>query len=135
MNNTTFSPERFLVIDANRNRLKEGIRGVEDILRYNYNNKEFSTKLKNIRHQAKISDYKKIIQQRDSVNDVLKPSTKSEQNRETLEDIIISNFKRAQESSRVLEELFKLYDIEKSEIFKSIRYDLYSLEKEIILTI
>jgi thiamine-phosphate pyrophosphorylase len=135
MNNTTFSPELFRVIDANLNRLKEGIRVVEDILRYKYNNKEFSTKLKNIRHQAKISDYKKIIQQRDSVNDVLKPSTKSEQNRETLEDIIISNFKRAQESSRVLEEIFKLDDINESEKFKSIRYALYSLEKEIILAI
>jgi len=50
-----------------------------------------------------------------------------------IESIIIANFKRAQESSRVLEELYKLEDIPLSETFKTIRYELYNLEKEIIL--
>ena len=50
-----------------------------------------------------------------------------------INSIIIANFKRAQESSRVLEELFKLQDINYSENFKHIRYELYSLEKDIIL--
>ena len=133
MTKTNISPELFRVCDANLNRLKEGIRVVEDILRYKDNNKILASKLKQLRHQAKTSKYKQFLEQRDSLNDVLKPSTKSEQKRETLEDIIISNFKRAQESSRVLEEIFKLDDINESEKFKSIRYALYSLEKEIIL--
>ncbi|MEA3490996.1 MAG: thiamine-phosphate pyrophosphorylase, partial [Campylobacterota bacterium] len=43
--------------------------------------------------------------------------------------LMIANFSRAQESSRVLEESFKLTDTSLSELFKSIRYELYALEK------
>lgn len=128
-----FSPELFRVIDANINRLKEGIRVVEDIMRYRDNNKELSLQLKNIRHLAKIEDIQSLLTHRDSINDVLRPTTKSELNRTDLKSILIANFKRAQESARVLEELFKLSDAKQSESFKSIRYTLYKLEKEIIL--
>jgi len=127
------SPELLRVIDANLNRLKEGIRVVEDIQRYSYNNKHLALKLKTLRHQAQISEYKDLLNNRDSINDVLKSSTKSELKRTSILHIIIANLKRAQESSRVLEELFKLSNIEYSEKFKNIRYELYNLEKEIVL--
>jgi thiamine-phosphate pyrophosphorylase len=126
------SPELFRVIDANLNRLKEGIRVVEDIMRYLHNNKELSKKLKHLRHLAKFDDTKSLLKYRDSINDVLRPSSKSELNRNNTEEIITANFKRAQESSRVLEELFKLHDIKYSENFKHIRYELYDLEKEVM---
>ncbi len=131
--NTNLSPELLRVIDANLNRLKEGIRVVEDILRYKDNNKELARKLKSLRHQAITENTKELLQYRDSINDVLRPSTSSEQQRTNLEAIIIANLKRAQESSRVLEELYKLEDVKESEKFKSIRYELYNLEKEILL--
>lgn len=129
----SLSPELFRVIDANINRLKEGIRVVEDILRYKDNNKELSSKLKTLRHKAQILENKELLQNRDSINDVLRPSTKSEQNRSSLEDILIANFKRAQESARVLEELYKLENLAYSENFKTLRYELYNLEKEVML--
>ncbi len=132
MKSNTLSPELYRVIDANLNRLKEGIRVVEDILRYKENNKELSSKLKSLRHQARIDEIKELLENRDSINDVLKSSTKSEQKRTDLQSIIIANFKRAQESARVLEELFKLSNIDYSEKFKAIRYELYNLEKLII---
>jgi thiamine-phosphate pyrophosphorylase len=123
----------FRVIDANINRYKEGIRVVEDIYRYVYNNKQISSSLKNLRHIKLPIDIKELLSTRDSINDVLKSSTKSEQNRETIEDIIIANLKRAQESARVLEEVFKLIDIKTSEVFKKNRYELYNMEKDILL--
>ena len=126
------SPELYRVIDANLNRLKEGIRVVEDILRYRDNNKELSSKLKLLRHKAKTEETKELLQYRDSVNDVLRSTIKSELNRTDIESIIIANFKRAQESSRVLEELYKLHSAEYSENFKYIRYELYALEKEVL---
>lgn len=129
----SLSPELFRVIDANLNRLKEGIRVIEDIMRYRDNNKNLSLKLKELRHKSRINQYKELLQNRDSIGDVLKTSTKSELERKDITSIIIANFKRAQESSRVLEELFKLENLEYSENFKSIRYQLYNLEKEIIL--
>ena len=54
--------------------------------------------------------------------------------RDSIVGIMAANFKRAEESSRVLEELFKLYDNKYSENFKHIRYELYDLEKIIVLS-
>ena len=127
------SPELFRVIDANLNRLKEGIRVVEDIMRYRDNNKELSSQLKTLRHKARIDESQELLKYRESVNDVLRPTIKSELNRTDIKSIIVANLKRAQESSRVLEELYKLSDATHSENFKYIRYELYSLEKEILL--
>ncbi len=133
MTNLKLPPELFRVVDANINRLKEGIRVVEDIMRYRDNNKTLSTKLKSLRHKAKIKEIDQLLLYRDSINDVLRPTIKSELNRTDIKAILVANFKRAEESSRVLEELFKLDNQEYSENFKYIRYELYNLEKEIIL--
>lgn len=130
--NNNLSPDLFRVIDANLNRLREGIRVVEDIIRYKDNNKELSSQLKLLRHRARIKETLEILKERDSVNDVLRSTIKSELNRTDISSIIIANFKRAEESARVLEELFKLYSTEYSENFKYIRYELYRLEKEIL---
>jgi thiamine-phosphate pyrophosphorylase len=131
--NNELSPELFRVIDANLNRLKEGIRVVEDIIRYRDNNKELASKLKNLRHLAKVEETFELLKYRDSINDVLRPTIKSELNRSDIKSILLANFKRAQESSRVLEELYKLSRADYSENFKKIRYELYTLEKEILL--
>jgi thiamine-phosphate pyrophosphorylase len=120
------------LLDANLNRLREGIRVVEDIYRYIFNDKETATILKSLRHNSRISLYNELLDSRDIKNDVLKNSTVSEQNRTDLSSILIANFKRAQESSRVLEEFTKLIDVQTSENFKSIRYELYHLEKSIL---
>ena len=116
------------LIDANLNRLREGIRVVEDIFRYVYNDKQTALKLKELRHKARTNNYNELLETRDVKNDVLRASIKSEQNRSDMNSILIANFKRAQESSRVLEEFCKLISIEDSETFKYIRYELYNLE-------
>mgnify|MGYP003553265313 FL=1 len=120
------------LIDANLNRLREGIRVVEDIFRYVYNEKQTALKLKELRHLSRLENYIELLETRDVKNDVLRSSIKSEQNRTDLYSILIANFKRAQESSRVLEEFCKLISIKDSENFKYIRYELYNLE--IVLT-
>ncbi|RXJ97903.1 thiamine-phosphate pyrophosphorylase [Arcobacter sp. CECT 8986] len=120
------------LIDANLNRLREGIRVVEDIFRYIYDDKENASRLKQLRHKARIDLNNDLLSSRDIKNDVLKKSTKSEQNRDSLYSILVANFKRAQESARVLEEFTKLISTNDSENFKYIRYELYDLE--IVLT-
>lgn len=127
-----YEPKLYRLIDANLNRLKEGIRVIEDIYRYIFDNQEISKKLKEIRHLAKIDNYETFLKERDIINDVLKETTKSEENRSNLKDILIANFKRAQESSRILEESFKIIDKKEAEKFKKLRYELYNLEKEIL---
>ena len=121
------------LLDANLNRLREGIRVIEDIFRYILDDKATSLRLKELRHKSRIENYNELLKSRDIKNDVLKKSTQSEQTRENLNSILIANFKRAQESSRVLEEFTKLIDTKSSENFKYIRYELYDIEKNITI--
>jgi thiamine-phosphate pyrophosphorylase len=126
----------FRVVDANINRLKEGIRVIEDINRYIFDDKNIASELKKIRHKIALSDevYSKLLNSRNSKNDVLKFTLKEENKRDSIFDVLKANYRRAMESARVLEELNKIIklDPEKnmSEHFKSIRYDLYSIEKD-----
>ena len=98
--------------------------------RYADNNRELSSRLKTLRHLAKIDNLQALLQSRDAQNDVLRPTRESEMERSSLESIIIANYKRAQESSRVLEEIYKVVEPELSDRFKEIRYELYTLEKQ-----
>ncbi len=124
------SPQIERLIDANLNRLKEGLRVIEDVCRYIYNNKQLTSTIKKIRHSLQVAHSIKRLQYRDIEGDIQKESIRSEQIRESLSDIVLANFSRAEESSRVLEEVFKLENIALSEQFKQIRYQLYALEKE-----
>ena len=129
--NYYFMEENYLrLIDANLNRLREGIRVVEDIFRYVYNDKQTALKLKELRHLSRLENYIELLETRDVKNDVLRSSIKSEQNRTDLYSILIANFKRAQESSRVLEEFTKLTSIKEAFLkyftceFETIMYKL-----------
>jgi thiamine-phosphate pyrophosphorylase len=126
-------PELLRVVDANLNRLKEGIRVIEDIARYVHNDKELASQLKSLRHLCRIEPLEELLASRDSVNDVLRPTMQSEMNRTDLRSILIANYKRGQESARVLEELYKIVEPALSEQFKTIRYELYTLEKKNLL--
>ncbi|WP_292664534.1 thiamine-phosphate pyrophosphorylase [Nitratifractor sp.] len=117
------------IIDANLNRLKEGLRVLEDLNRYLWDDAELGYRFKALRHEvAKASDPERL-RFRDIRNDVQKQSVETELQRESLQNVVAANFSRTQESSRVLEELFKLESTEDSERFKNIRYELYDLEK------
>lgn len=117
------------LIDANLNRLREGIRVIEDVNRYIHNHTQLTHRLKALRHQLRNAYDPERIIHRDIENDIQKESIPSELSRTTLNDIVIANFSRAEESARVLEESFKLTDAGLSELFKTIRYELYALEK------
>jgi thiamine-phosphate pyrophosphorylase len=118
------------VIDANLNRLREGVRVVEDMLRYIYNEKAIASSLKSIRHRVRSSRAFEALMQRDAQGDVLRPTQAQERSRADVSSVVTANFKRAQESARVLEESLKLLSSQEAENFKQIRYELYTLEKE-----
>jgi len=124
------SPKIERLIDANLNRLKEGLRVIEDICRYIHNDKILTPQIKKLRHQLQTAYSKDRLQYRDILGDVQKTSTHSELQRNTLDDLSIANFSRAQESARVLEEVFKLQNIEHSELFKELRYHIYDIERQ-----
>ena len=63
---------------------------------------------------------------------MLKKSIDLELRRKDLSSVLTANLKRSQESARVLEEIFKLIDLDNSQVFKNARYELYNLEKDIL---
>lgn len=122
------------IIDANLNRSKEALRVVEDILRFNYNDEDLATQLKSVRANLGniAKKHARTIAHRDTQNDCLTQVTLNEERkRESLFDVLIANFKRAQESMRVLEEVFKLVNLESSLLSKQLRYKTYILEKQV----
>ncbi len=118
------------LIDANLNRLREALRLLEDVQRYIFDNKELSYRFKNLRHKLTPLFDTSRLKYRDIEGDVAKDSTNSELKRNSLKDIIDANFSRALESSRVLEETFKLTNPKHSQIAKELRYELYGLHKK-----
>ena len=129
MTNLETSEKIERLIDANLNRLKEGIRVIEDINRYIFDDVSLTSSLKQLRHSLQAAYDQNRLRYRDIENDVQKKSIASELKRTSITDLIIANFSRAQESARVLEESFKLIDPKLSELFKEVRYGLYSVEK------
>jgi len=135
-----FNKNIYSIIDANINRAKEGLRVIEDIIRFINKNKEFLKKIKNIRHNIDFityqlaPEYKTLLNNRDSMSDAgRKIKTKGEFKRERIVDILVSNFKRTEESLRVLEEISKIINKKSAMQFKDLRYRVYELEKRIIL--
>ncbi|MDR1941567.1 MAG: hypothetical protein LBQ47_04505 [Endomicrobium sp.] len=122
------------IIDANLNRCREGLRVVEDCLRYVLDDTVLYKKTRAVRHETdKIlrDRYAELIKERDIISDGGRrlPETDSK----NLSQIIISNFKRAQESLRVLEEYSKTVFPKAAQEFKKQRYAAYDLEKAVYL--
>ena len=125
----------YRIIDANLNRVMEGIRVCEDITRFSSDNERLTGRLKRLRHDVfnVIKDLRKehleeLVSSRD-LNDVGTKSTESEKTRDNLVDLFLANTQRGKESLRVLEEVLKLFDQNLSQKFKKLRFRLYEIEK------
>jgi len=132
------------MIDANLNRCSEGLRVLEDVARFLLNDAELSQRLKTVRHDL-ARETKSLsvglLSHRDSEHDVghlhlqdkglIMEATPL---RDFL-DLVTANAKRVEESLRVIEELAKLPEINSmlnSASFEKTRFDLYTLERDLI---
>ncbi len=138
MKTRAFDGRVLRVIDANANRLTEGLRVCEDTARFILNDKKATQSFKSLRHRAfgtikRLGADKKLLAAfRDSERDIGKSSIRSEIRQRTISDIFRANIKRSEEAMRVLEEFSKLSGAALSDNFKKMRFELYSLEKKII---
>jgi len=121
------------MIDANFNRTREGLRVIEDIARFVLDNVDVAEKIKTMRSNlAKIEKGFDFTLSRDTENDVgTSLLSETEKQRAGIFDIFKANVKRVEESLRVLEEAFKMINIEVSLKLKSMRYETYTIEKEL----
>ena len=125
------------VIDANFNRCKEGLRVAEDVFRFVLCDDNLRRKVRSIRHHlddiASDKTIREAIASRDSKQDIGRNFDSLEVKRADVRDILYINLQRAKESLRVLEEFFKLISKRKASTIKKIRYQTYTLEKQILL--
>ncbi len=130
----------YRVLDANLNRLREGVRVVEEYYRFIKEDEESAKLLKTMRHKVREIDdgipSHLLLGARDSVNDPFSTGcVAKESEREGLSQLLGANIRRAQEAARVLEEYLKLIDGfgSLSYIAKDIRFSLYTIEKKQVL--
>jgi len=126
-------------IDVCLNRISEGLRVIDEIVRFHLQDEDILKKLKETRHSVRsffsISETD-LLNARDSVNDPgFNFTTPSEESRTDIISIAKASFKRVIESIRILEEYSKLDEIKQVTItnFEKIRQKMYSEEKNILL--
>jgi thiamine-phosphate pyrophosphorylase len=127
------------IVDANLNRLAEGLRILEDIARLALDDTDLTQQLKNLRHDLIRGDLAfnlELLQSRNSTEDVgMTLEVEGEGKTKDLPLIVVANFRRAQEALRVLEEMAKLPEMLgklDSEQFKQARFALYTLEQKLV---
>lgn len=121
------------ILDANANRCAEGLRVVEEIVRFSMDDPVLFERFKELRHAVRLA-VEAITSRshrfRDSEGDVGRSlSTRTENYRDSLEAVARANFARSQEALRVMEEFGKLIEPEKALRFKQLRFELYTLER------
>ena len=127
--------KRFIrILDTNLNRCKEGLRVVEDTCRFVFCDETLYKKIRKVRHLSSkylTDQYEQMLTARDSIKDSGRKA--KEQSRQNLKNIVIANFKRAEESLRVLEEYSKIIDFNIALKYKALRYEVYTIEKKMLL--
>lgn len=124
------------VIDANYNRAKEALRVAEDISRFYFADARLTGRFKRLRHDLTKTllgmkiPYKNLVEARNSKEDVGARSQIRDKKRLRWKDLLLSNLKRAEEASRVLEEFSKMASAARARSFQRIRFRLYELEKD-----
>lgn len=125
----------YRVIDANFNRVREGLRVCEEFARFFSNDKALTEDFKKTRNKLSklyntfLDDKKVLFLARDVARDVGRKPFSFERKRERPLDIFGANINRSKEALRVLEEFSKLFDKSLSDNFRKLRYKLYELEK------
>ena len=123
----------YQIIDANLDRAREGLRVLEDWSRFGLGKKEYVEKIKNFRQILGKNHLEIYKQSRNHFEDKCKGLTHQEQiNRRTPEQIISSNSGRVQEALRVIEEFSRLHNHELSKIASEIRYEIYTIEVDLL---
>jgi thiamine-phosphate pyrophosphorylase len=132
-----FLATRLRIIDANINRIGEGLRVLEEFARLSLNDVSLTEQLKNMRHRMVHIDaelQQKLIGARDAAGDVgAGMKAVGEEKQRDAAAIVIANARRVQESLRVMEELVKSPGLGlKSADYEKARFELYTIEKQLL---
>ena len=128
----------YRIIDANFNRAREAVRVVEEFCRFALNSASLTKRAKQLRHQLSAAmgklDTGRLISSRDTLGDVGVGSALDGQlGRGDLKDCLTAGCKRLTEALRALAEMAQVRDPSVAQIFETLRFDAYALEKDIVL--
>src|SRR4051794_3045882 len=126
------------ILDASLNRASEGLRVVEDYVRFVLDDAFLTGNAKAIRHDLTVAAAMIPTRDRHAARDTqldvgTSISTDAERSRLDTWDVCAASLKRVEQSLRSLEEYGKLLDGEFAGRMESLRYGLYTLEKAIDL--
>ncbi|HEV3338892.1 MAG TPA: thiamine phosphate synthase [Pirellulales bacterium] len=132
------------LIDAAANRAREGLRVVEDFVRFVWNDRHLTFQLKQLRHElaralCTLPEHQ-LLAARDTQGDVgTAVSTEAERERPDVASVVTANFKRLQEALRSIEEFGKVLGGDPSERalaaqVEQLRYRSYTLERAVAAT-
>jgi len=128
----------FRILDAAANRLREGLRVLEDHVRFAGDNAELARLLKERRHAfadaMSLIDPQGLLAARETRQDVgTRISTPAEQRRQSTRQVLQAACKRTQEAARSLEEFGKILSAEFATRIEQLRYSLYTLERVLLI--
>lgn len=131
--------DAFRVLDANGNRAREGLRVIEDYVRFHLNDEHLSSRLKQWRHNFSQLmgrlPLPHLLQARETQRDVgTQVRTLQEGQRSSSQAVLVANFKRLEEALRSIEEYGKIISAEFAQEIEQLRYAVYTLEKSVLQT-
>ncbi|MCW7754958.1 thiamine phosphate synthase [Desulfobotulus sp. H1] len=131
----------YRIMDANLNRCCEGLRVLEDLLRFVPEEASLSKALRNLRHSIRKNTAALAVKAVKARNSETDPGFVISQNgppinRSGMTDVAVANCKRVQEALRSLEEQAAALSMpELSLFFERCRFETYGLEKRILETL
>ena len=128
----------YRIIDANFNRAREALRVMEEYCRFALNCEPLSGRTKQLRHElcAAIARLEtgRLLAGRDTLGDVgVGQRVENQLQRVTLTDAFTAGAKRLTEALRALTETIQTESPETAAMVERLRYDAYTLEKDIVL--
>jgi thiamine-phosphate pyrophosphorylase len=127
------------VLDAAANRASEGLRTVEDYVRFVLDDRHLTGQCKRLRHDlaatlGSVSQQHRLAARETQADVGTTLTAASEERREGLADVLTANFVRLQEALRSLEEFGKLHDSTMAARLKELRYRAYTLQRAVEIT-
>ena len=124
-------------VDANLNRARESLRVLDDHARFVLDDRGLTERVKHLRHSLAEATAKLpaglLLAARDTPRDVgTTVSTRREYARTTPAEVAAVNLKRLQEALRSAEEYGKVLDAAFGRAVEAIRYEAYTLERELV---
>lgn len=127
------------VLDTAANRAREGLRVVEDFVRFVLDDRHLTRLCKQLRHDLsdalrRIPAHERLAARETQADVGTGLTTAAEQHRTDAAEVLAANFARLQEAIRSLEEFGKLIDADLAAACKQLRYRTYTLQRGVEIT-